>query len=71
MGGRRNSVNLESGDVPLRTGERLPLHGQQLLMENRSTKDVCRSPNRDNDMNFLTSSISNKPGGLKFNQLTA
>lgn len=71
MGGRRNSVNLESGEVPLRAGERGALHGQQLLMENRSTKEVCRSPTRDNDINFLTSSISNKPGGLKFNQLTS
>lgn len=61
---RRNSINVDSNDLPQRAEE-----GRQLLMENKSMKDMMgRSPGKESDSaNFLTSSLSNKINNpLKF-----
>ena len=51
---------MESSDVAQRNEEFK--HGQHLLMENKSMKDIMgRSPGKDSETNhFLTSSLSNK-----------
>ena len=62
---RRNSINMNSGDMPNRQE---PKHGEHLLAENKSMKDMNpRSPGKESEGNFLTSSLSNKIGSpLKF-----
>ena len=69
LANRRNSVNMDSGDVAQRQQEMKQGLGQQLLAQNKSMKDVMgRSPGKQStDNNFLTSSLSNKiSGNLKF-----
>jgi len=66
---RRNSVNMDSGDVAQRQEEMKMGLGEKLLAENKSMKDVMgRSPGKESgDNNFLTSSLSNKIANpLKF-----
>jgi hypothetical protein len=66
LANRRNSINMESGEVAQRLGEG---RGQNLLMDSKSMKDMMgRSPAKESEIpQFLTSSISGKTSNpLKF-----